>query len=330
MYESHILRAEIPDGWHVLRRPITSVLSPKQRLAAASHPVALSAARPRSCHPKAALRQLPSNGALVQIIEYRLRFLRTGEFPPRPERLRYADGTFAPFECAGPSFRFVFSDRGRALQAHVWFGEDRGNRRVRREALELLNGVEVSAAASTRGSSADRGARTPLASGTLADGRTVVLSAKGTPPYEGVSPCLILSGIDRDDRQCGTAPSALLPPKSEAAILSDAYAQRRRSAPLEVYGTVLPQVSDVVVADRGSGVRQRRPALVLRATDKEALRRAGISSPFGYFFAELPRATAVDHVHAIALSSDGERLGSASFRNVKPQHGGPDAFIAGP
>lgn len=105
----------IPDEWQVIRERISAVIDPEQILAAASYPLDPSDAPRAGCVPRAALRQMPPDGALLEVIEYTSR--RTvSELPPRPHPLRYSDGAFDSFECAGPSNRFSFNDRGRGTK----------------------------------------------------------------------------------------------------------------------------------------------------------------------------------------------------------------------
>ena len=133
----------LPEGWHEIRRPITGIVYPVQVLAAATYPIRLHG-RPRGCGPRAAVRQMPPDGALVQIIEYAAtdgqgKKLRVPELPPRPSRLSYADATYAPFECAGLSFKFDYRQEGRALQAQVWMHRDTVDPRTKAAALQILN-----------------------------------------------------------------------------------------------------------------------------------------------------------------------------------------------
>jgi len=131
----------LPTGWHAVRRPITAVLYPVQVLAAATYPISLPR-HPRSCWPNAALRQMPANGALLQIIEYKPRDsagkpVRVPHLRHRPDRFTYAD--YEPFECAGPSYKFDFEQAGRAFQAQVWFNRKTAEPRFRAGALRILD-----------------------------------------------------------------------------------------------------------------------------------------------------------------------------------------------
>jgi len=133
----------LPVGWREIGRPITGVLYPKQVFAAATYPIVFHH-KPRSCFPKAALRQMPADGVLLQLIEYSPadptgKPVRVPDLPPRPHRLSYADATYAMFECAGPSYKFDFEQRSRAFQAQVWFNRKTVEPRLRAEALQILN-----------------------------------------------------------------------------------------------------------------------------------------------------------------------------------------------
>lgn len=184
--------------------------------------------------------------------------------------------------------------------------------------------------ASDQGSAGEGRRGTALASATLDDGRKVELRAAGVPPYEGVSPCLMLSGIDQEKRQCGTAPSVLPPSKADDPILASTYARANRSAPLEVYGTTQPDVARVVLKYDADGARTRMPSVLLEASDRKTLDRAHISEPFGFYFGELPSKTSLSSVRAIAVDPEGEIVGSADFGPLRNKPGGSGSFIAGP
>ena len=133
----------LPAGWHAIRGPITGILYPKQVLAAATYPVAFPH-RPGACYPKAALRQMPPDGVLLQIVEYARtdsagKRIRVPRLPPRPHRFSFADATYAMFECAGPSYKFDYSQGRHALQAQVWMHRGSVDPRLKAGALEILN-----------------------------------------------------------------------------------------------------------------------------------------------------------------------------------------------
>lgn len=133
----------LPAGWRVIGRPITGVIYPKQVFAAATYRIVFHR-KPRSCFPKAALRQMSADGVLLQISEYSptgstRKPVRVPDLPPRPRRLSYADAAYATFECAGPSCKFDFEQGSRAFQAQVWFNRKTVEPRLRAEALQILD-----------------------------------------------------------------------------------------------------------------------------------------------------------------------------------------------
>jgi hypothetical protein len=136
------VRAEVPPGWEAISRPITGVLYPPQVFAAASYDARPPRA-PQGCTPTKMLRERPMSGVLVEIFEYTPtdpvgKPAPVPSFPPRPARLGYSDATFGAFECAGASYKFVFSASGRAFQAHVWLNRAKVDPRLRSQALRIL------------------------------------------------------------------------------------------------------------------------------------------------------------------------------------------------
>jgi hypothetical protein len=134
----------LPAGWHEVNRPITAVLYPVQVLAAATYPITIRR-RPRSCWPTAALRQMPADGVLLQLLEYAPRDsvgrpVRVPRLPHRPRRFSYAGADHEPFECAGLSYKFAFEQGGRAFQAQIWFDRKTVEPRLRAGALQILDG----------------------------------------------------------------------------------------------------------------------------------------------------------------------------------------------
>lgn len=134
--------ASLPPGWHEIERPITSVIYPRQVLAAATYRIVF-ARPPRDCHPRAAVNQMPPDGVLLQIIEYSpARSGRPVRLPRRPHRFSYEDAIYAPFECAGRSYSFTYEQAGHALQAQVWMKLGTVDPLRRAEALRILNHFE--------------------------------------------------------------------------------------------------------------------------------------------------------------------------------------------
>lgn len=146
-----------------------------------------------------------------------------------------------------------------------------------------------------------------LASRKLVDGRTVELRVRRADGGY----CLRIVGVGARTRGCGRAPSTH-ESLAGRSIIPDAVAQRNSGAPLEIYGSTAADVARVMVKYRLSGEPSRRHAELLRVTNKEKLRRAAISSRFGYFFAELP--SRASRVKVTAHDACGRRLGAANFR----------------
>jgi hypothetical protein len=137
--------APLPPGWHEVDRRLTGVLVPVQIFAAATYPIVLHH-RPGQCGPpQSVLAEMPPDGALLQVIEYPSRVdghpLRVPRLPRRPDRFNWADATWAPFECAGPSFQFTYRQSGRALQAQVWMNPATVAPRLRAGALRILDNL---------------------------------------------------------------------------------------------------------------------------------------------------------------------------------------------
>ena len=138
--------APLPPGWHQVERPLTAVISPVQVFAAATYPIVLRHPPGRCGPPPRVLAEMPPGGALLQVIEY-ARFAPNGRpiqvprLPRRPAHFRWSFGTWANFECAGPSFKFDYREEGRALQAQVWFRPATVEPRLRAGALRILDNL---------------------------------------------------------------------------------------------------------------------------------------------------------------------------------------------
>lgn len=138
-------------------------------------------------------------------------------------------------------------------------------------------------------------------------------------------PCIYIAGLPGGTRGCGRAPSERVPP-FRAAIGGPAIVRRPSAAPLELYGETSPAVDSLLLryqlSDRG---RARRPAVLIRISDRSALRAAGIRRPFGYFVGMVPRQA--KQVVAEARGRSGEVLGRFAFdRLAARMH--PTVFIA--
>ena len=139
----------IPVGWHEVDRPLTDVTYPVQVFAAATFPIVLRHPPGRCGPPPPVLAAMPPGGALLQVIEY-AQFasdgspIRVPRLPRRPAHFHWSDGTWADFECAGPSFKFDYRQEGRALQAQVWFRPATVEPRLRAGALRILDNLRLS------------------------------------------------------------------------------------------------------------------------------------------------------------------------------------------
>jgi hypothetical protein len=142
LYRGGGLTAEIPQGWHVSRRPLTAVSSPVQRLVMTSYAVRQHG-RDSGCGPATALRQMPATGAMVFLFEYRGPTAHdVAREPPRPRRFRLDPRSLAPYECLGRSYMVRFRDHGRVLQAHIYLGR-RAGAATRARVLAVLDSLRV-------------------------------------------------------------------------------------------------------------------------------------------------------------------------------------------
>lgn len=140
----HAWSTSLPPGWHALHRHLTGVLIPVQVFAAATYPIRLRH-RPGQCGPpRSVLARMPAAGVLLQVIEYPPRDLvgrplRIPRLPLRPDRFAWSDATWAPFECAGPSFKFDYRQAGHAFQAQAWMNRATVDPVLRAGALKILD-----------------------------------------------------------------------------------------------------------------------------------------------------------------------------------------------
>jgi hypothetical protein len=140
------IAVDYPPGWHVSTQPLTEVVWPPQRLAAASF--SLDGVEPGpNCSPTPAYEAMPSDGALIQLIEYTPNSdpgANPGNFPPRPPHFRLDPEAFQNFECYGESYNLVFADAGRKFQAQVKLGARTSPETVR-TLLAVLDSLDISA-----------------------------------------------------------------------------------------------------------------------------------------------------------------------------------------
>lgn len=144
------VEATLPSGWHEIDRHLTDKIYPPQVLAVASYPAAVPI-HPRSCFPRA-LAQMPKTGVLLMIVDY----TRPGsastsaqvpDLPPRPSSFSYGDALHSSFECAGPSYKFDWTQEGQSFQALVWLKRQSVPQRGREQLLEILDSFRPTRAA---------------------------------------------------------------------------------------------------------------------------------------------------------------------------------------
>jgi hypothetical protein len=143
----HHLEVRVPPSWHPLHSALTDVAYPVQVIAVSSYPVRITKA-PSSCKPVAALEQMPKEGVLLMVEEYAPHDpsghpVPVPDLPRRPRRFKYSDAAYGPFECAGPSYQFAFSQGGRAFQAHVWLKRKTASSLSRKQALKILDSLHL-------------------------------------------------------------------------------------------------------------------------------------------------------------------------------------------
>ncbi len=127
----------LPSGWHVIHRPVTGIISPREIFAATN-----VAPNRLDWHERAGCSGAePPAGALVAyVLEYDKDY---GGSPRRPVgELRATDSRTGNFECLGHGTEFHFRRGGRTLQAEVSYRAGKLRGADRRQVLRLLNSLE--------------------------------------------------------------------------------------------------------------------------------------------------------------------------------------------
>lgn len=141
------VEATLPSGWHAIDRHLTDKIYPQQVLAVASYP-ASPPIHPRSCFPRA-LVQMPRTGVLLMIVDY----TRPGSastsahspgLPPRPSSFSYGNALHGSFECAGPSYKFDWTQAGQSFQALVWLKRQWVPKQDQEQLLAILDSFQPS------------------------------------------------------------------------------------------------------------------------------------------------------------------------------------------
>jgi len=133
----------IPHGWTATRRPTSTILDPRTLFTAASFD--LDPVRPRSCSPTEVLRQKPPDGALIVVSRYGRDHGRLSDIPRRPESFSLSAENRGSFECSGRSYALHFREGGRGYGVNVWLDPRTADPDTRREAEDLLDGMELTA-----------------------------------------------------------------------------------------------------------------------------------------------------------------------------------------
>jgi hypothetical protein len=136
-----------PPGWRLLAPPIASIGHPVERLLLTSY----ATRRGGNCAPDRAERDLPADGALVYLIEYRPRVgsvwahLKRADFPPLPAHVALRRRDVGSYECwRVPSYLIRFRAAGRPFQLHVALGP-RASAARRAQVRRIIDGLRVSA-----------------------------------------------------------------------------------------------------------------------------------------------------------------------------------------
>jgi hypothetical protein len=125
--------ATIPAGWH--RVPLANLPGAEVPLQVASAAVDGSVLSKICGYPRAIMGQLPSDGALLQVLE------ASGvKLPPlpRPFHLGQPEG----HEC-GEAYNVFFRKAGRAFQLRIWSAPSGPSPKIRTQIERLIDGLRV-------------------------------------------------------------------------------------------------------------------------------------------------------------------------------------------
>jgi hypothetical protein len=127
---------DTPAAWHISSR--AALAEPVVRWVIGTGPVRSAG----GCAPTAALRRLPADGAVFQVIDYGGSVTEPYVFPPRRGRL--AVGPLGgPYECWGvKTHLMVFQDGGRYFQVQTVFGA-KAPASLRAEVTQSLNTLHI-------------------------------------------------------------------------------------------------------------------------------------------------------------------------------------------
>lgn len=129
----------IPEGW-IFHQDASGPIEPEMLFAVGSWGFPTGG----DCAPTSAQEELPADGALLWLMEYRSS-RDPEDFPPRPERFELDEEAFAAYECSlVPSYLVLWTEAGRFFQVHVAFGPE-APPVVRQDALGALDSIDVTA-----------------------------------------------------------------------------------------------------------------------------------------------------------------------------------------
>lgn len=128
------ISVQLPDGWRMLRGPLTTCSDPTERFAAATFPASQLGAE----------NAVPREGMLILLLEDHTN--PASGFSSRPPRFRLR-GRATTFEgCCDtptePGYEFIFRDRGRDFEAFVFPGPQATPKLVE-QATSVLNSLSV-------------------------------------------------------------------------------------------------------------------------------------------------------------------------------------------
>jgi hypothetical protein len=131
------LSIQIPAFWTFHQDP-SGPAQPRTVFAVGSYPFSTGG----ECAPVAAQKELPGDGALFWVIEWRD---ATFDIPVRPPSFELDESTHGFYECSvASSYLIRFEDQGRYFQVHVALGEEAPDS-VASEVLRALESLEVTA-----------------------------------------------------------------------------------------------------------------------------------------------------------------------------------------
>lgn len=141
--------ARVPAGWDATTQRVSGLIDPQQLLTVGSFDLGPAVRRgPKGgCVPVEAEKRLPATGALITVLRYGRSHLgdrALSALPRRPADLGLSSFRRGPFECGG-DFELQFRENGRGYIIKVWLDPNRIDPRVRRQTVDLLNGLELGA-----------------------------------------------------------------------------------------------------------------------------------------------------------------------------------------